>query len=415
MVSRLNIGVLILLAIDLLMFGSGVELDIFGQSLKLRKFLFAAYAVIVVLFFIKYPRPSLALCFLALSMLFILQTFVLPAFKGISVVDAISDCLPLFASAVVLLKSGVPNRELNWSVAEQIIYVGVLALALIHVVTKLTLELNLMDVDSVRVMLHGLYEDKNFLKESYVFISHYEDSETYRVYFGNSVLLLVGMYFVLERLTKQVSATNCFALSLFITAIYSTGTRSLYLASIILLFFSLTCSDVMSIRRIRLGFVKVLLLLIAPFAVSCFLIFTLNPSVLDTINLERSGTESDDTRIFQLGPLLDQIYSSPLLGSGYGASAEYVRNEALPYSYELSILALLMKIGVLGLLACLACVAGMISRIVPSTVKQVKSIYGLYFAFIIACFYNPYMFGFYGTLFFIILFYEYKRKVHVND
>ena len=68
--------------------------------------------------------------------------------------------------------------------------------------------------------------------------------------------------------------------------------------------------------------------------------------------LDKAGAaESNSIKIEQMWKLLDRWKTSPIIGYGYGSYVEgYLRSEEAPFSYEMQLPALLMKIGIAGLL-----------------------------------------------------------------
>lgn len=64
--------------------------------------------------------------------------------------------------------------------------------------------------------------------------------------------------------------------------------------------------------------------------------------------LERAdfSTKSTSDRIEQIGPLVDKISESMILGSGFGTNASLIRNETRPFMYEMDTLAITMKLGI---------------------------------------------------------------------
>jgi hypothetical protein len=88
-------------------------------------------------------------------------------------------------------------------------------------------------------------------------------------------------------------------------------------------------------------------------------------SVWNTV-VDRVGTTfSDDSagdRVDQFGPLLAGWESAPVLGRGFGSVASVVRSEQAPYLYELTYVALLMKLGGVGLTVFLAIPAILLAR-----------------------------------------------------
>lgn len=65
---------------------------------------------------------------------------------------------------------------------------------------------------------------------------------------------------------------------------------------------------------------------------------------------EAGAAESNSIKIEQMGKLLQKWKGSPIVGYGYGSYVEgYLRSKEAPFSYEMQLFALLMKIGILGL------------------------------------------------------------------
>jgi len=50
----------------------------------------------------------------------------------------------------------------------------------------------------------------------------------------------------------------------------------------------------------------------------------------------------------QIPALIDKIEEHPVLGSGFGSSAAYIRSLERPFSYEVDFLATIMKLGLVG-------------------------------------------------------------------
>jgi len=72
---------------------------------------------------------------------------------------------------------------------------------------------------------------------------------------------------------------------------------------------------------------------------------------LDWIEARFAFTTDDPStaeRYAQIPALLDKIMENPLIGSGFGSVASYIRSIERPFSYEVDFLATAMKLGVLG-------------------------------------------------------------------
>jgi hypothetical protein len=64
----------------------------------------------------------------------------------------------------------------------------------------------------------------------------------------------------------------------------------------------------------------------------------------------RAAFSAQDERSIQKGYLLRGFADAPLIGSGFGAYAGYVRNEERPWTYELTYHQLLFNVGIVGAL-----------------------------------------------------------------
>jgi hypothetical protein len=75
-------------------------------------------------------------------------------------------------------------------------------------------------------------------------------------------------------------------------------------------------------------------------------------NILNSRLAERLGSVTIDEgmqiRTDQVSSLMEKWSTVPILGTGFGGNAEYVRVEAAPYSYEMVAFALLMKLGMAG-------------------------------------------------------------------
>jgi hypothetical protein len=130
---------------------------------------------------------------------------------------------------------------------------------------------------------------------------------------------------------------------------------------------------------------------------------------------------SDSARGTQFSALIDGWVESPVLGSGHGANVEYIRNSDMPWSYELTYVALLYQIGIIGIVFYFIG----IGWIYYSSVKIINS-NGFYSRFmlynlcgltgmLIANITNPYLVRFDGMWsFFMVLALINLLKIHSN-
>lgn len=148
-----------------------------------------------------------------------------------------------------------------------------------------------------------------------------------------------------------LAARRPWGVVLFGTALLVTYTRSLWLATAIALVLAQVVSRpdarffdarAFAIALLGLASVAASLLLFAGGA---------DGGLLSTVAERVATTFSDtsaDERYEQVEPLISAWQSSPLWGKGFGAAASLIRSDDAPYSYELTMLALLMKMGIVG-------------------------------------------------------------------
>ena len=263
-------------------------------------------------------------------------------------------------------------------------------------------------LDVAGEFLRLLWEPADATVELFVFLTPL-DSGVLRVYFGSSFLLLLGLYFAVEKyhspIRKCLICRIAFSL-LVVLALWTTNTRSLLLGAAIFIFALPLFAR--AIKRIQWNFLTVTLLIVAPFFLSFMLVPAFDPQMLTNLGIAREG--SDDLRADQFWPLFEAFLASPLFGQGFGSNAALIRSEEAPYSYELSILALFMKIGIVGFLFATAILSSSLNSSMSKKgkffPKEIAPLYALYFSYIFSCFFNPYMFGFFGTFFSLFILYE---------
>jgi hypothetical protein len=115
---------------------------------------------------------------------------------------------------------------------------------------------------------------------------------------------------------------------------------------------------------------------------------------------------SDSVRYFQTLSLLEAWSDSPLLGQGFGASASYIRSVAAQFSYEMTHVALLMKVGLVGFFLII-CVIFLLTRTagLKFSLKGIgfnrSKIAFIYFLILTA--FNPYLLTIHGLILFGVI------------
>jgi hypothetical protein len=125
-----------------------------------------------------------------------------------------------------------------------------------------------------------------------------------------------------------------------------------------------------------------------------------------SINRLKQAFSSDDERTIQKPYLLNAFMKSPVLGSGFGGYAGYIRSDERPWSYELTYYQMLFNLGTVGV-TVLGTLFGVYIAAVVRLFRQFKDgsaiPFGLliaFFSLLLGVYSNPYFSGF-DSLFFV--------------
>lgn len=402
--------IFIAFATEVVLMGPGGWLLISGAPF--RKYLFVllvgGLAVHYLLQNGKFEICDAAVWFLA-AFFFILWGVFLPFLLGRNLALSFADCSPLLGLCIVPALTILYRDPAAWQNSRRCIIIALNSLALIHVIVwilgTLSDEYGLNTVATMRSILEPNVNEA----DSALFIGYTADGR-FRVHWGPSVFLLLGLYFAVENIRKAgLRLQTAFQILLQFLAIFSTQSRGFWIAILL-------AGGVYFVGSIYLPQKKsmshVCIAVLALFSLTFFLIPFYSPEFLASVGLARDG--SDDIRMEQVAPLLDQLLSHPIFGFGFGGGVDMVRSDAAPYAYEVSILALYMKLGIVGVLVAygLSCLlVEFVLRDVPFSEfnkRQIALIYAAFFGFIFAANTNPYLSNFFGMLIVTILLIELK-------
>lgn len=407
-----------LFLLDLLFLGAGRDIPVLDFSSRKFFFLmFFASSLLVYLGGFAGKEKINVIAILAVCIFLFLWVIFIPFMGHGNLSYAVSDAMPLVASSVFLLTTQFSRWSNSWTRIRSVLLGFLYVFAIVHVILYAIFMIYpslLVDFAEVfaQVFDVGVGSEARF-----VFFTPLDGGGS-RIYFASSFLLLIGIYFLISN-EKGIFGCGLHSRFVFVIilagALWATNTRSLLLGALamVILFpasrWLMTC--------IRQSWLTIFLLLVLPFFLVFLLIPTVDMELLALLGLGREG--SDDIRSEQLYSLLNAFSGHWFFGLGFGANASIVRVEDAPYAYELSILALFMKIGVIGVLvACgiwASVLLSLLSESEETSKKKFSSLYVLYISFIVSCFYNPYIFGFFGTLFLLFILYEFSflaRREH---
>lgn len=172
--------------------------------------------------------------------------------------------------------------------------------------------------------------------------------------------------------------------SIFYTlTIYATGTRAFLYVALLVLSISL-------LRHRRVLFVLALPIVIV--------VILVGAQMLEGIRLFEVASEfdSESARFEQFFSLLRLYADFPVFGAGFGAQADILRSDVAPYSYELTYVALLAKLGSLGFIGFLIISFFLIKIAINIFPRKKVEIFLILASLLFITSTNPYLINFVG-------------------
>ena len=328
---------------------------------------------------------------------FIVWTLLLPWYYGGFQTLAIIDATPAISMFIISWLFLIQAR--HWGSAGVPIYRGITRVAFLttifsaaaHVIVFVFL-VNLPDESYPYLAAMNRFFDA---KESgSLYIGPMPDGST-RVFWISSLFVVYGLYCAVRNLVRLKSLIISILLAaLFVFTIYITQTRSLVVGLPIGTILGVFVQRLLARRRASTLWSAVLATAILV-SVTFFLAAGATTDIPGLLGLNRG--ESDDGRNIQIGPLLEAWSDYPILGRGFGSHASLTRSNEAPFSYEMSILAIYMKVGIVGaILSSLYFMYLIVSFIPKSDVlasrsKEIGALFGAVFIFCFAFNTNPYL------------------------
>ena len=399
-----------LLVMDLLLAGSGQWSEFLGFSF--RKLMLLLLATGSSLMWVRSSSVLYTLIgILGLAIFAVGWSMMIPLFYNTPLPNALNDSQLflglLFAPAIVqtVIQTGC------WPSALRLIERLIWILALLHIAIFWYQEISGDGAAEIILAMRSLLEPGRPEEETSVFIGPIADG--FRVFWGSSVFLLLGIYLAVRNFIMRRMVLSIFIFLMISYAIHTTLTRGLILS--IPLFFVLWWMFDLLLKWCRLGLGLYLLIGFALLIMTLPIILLADPNVLAAIGLGRDI--SDDLRYDQATDLIDAIVARPLFGGGFGGYVGTIRSEAAPWSYELSMLALYMKIGFFGVAVLLgvfvifvhaAVVETSSAQFLPAdTRRAISQITSLLFCVIFCSNTNPYIFSMLGWGFLMFIYIEF--------
>lgn len=330
------------LIMDLALTGSGQWSAVLGFSVRrLVLVLLAAYALSLWIgTSLRVPRGLVGV--LGIGTFLLVWSVQIPLLYEVPPAFALDDSqlflgllfAPALAHAVV--RSGC------WPRALRLIDYSVGALALLHIALFAAEKILPGGSADLVMAMRTVLEPSRSEEETNFLVGPLD--EGFRVFWGSSIFLLVGLYLAVRNFNRRPFWLSVAILLGVGFAIHLTLTRAMVLS--IPLFLLMACFFNVLLGWLRLSSLLYLLIGIALLALTLPTMVLADPTLLAAVGLGRDI--SDEIRYEQVMALNDGIMFAPWFGSGMGAHVQLVRAEASPWMYELSMLALYMKIGLIG-------------------------------------------------------------------
>jgi len=161
------------------------------------------------------------------------------------------------------------------------------------------------------------------------------------MYTNTAHLLLLGIALMLYRYDASLRKRELALVALFLAGILLDGHRALVIAA--LMQFVILAPRLLR-RLTPFGRVTIVVALTVGALLAALLSWDWVQTRFDFTGDDPSTAE----RQAQIPALIDKIEEHPVLGSGFGSSAAYIRSLERPFSYEVDFLATIMKLGLVG-------------------------------------------------------------------
>ncbi|BCJ93396.1 hypothetical protein acsn021_09650 [Anaerocolumna cellulosilytica] len=363
----------------------------------------------------------------------IIYVFVVPFFSGTSIIQSLKETkavlLVLCYFPIVIL---IKLNKFPWEKYRKAIKVNVILLALVHIIFYVG---EVIAGDATFVLnLFLKWEEITYGYSQRPLVMMPKDG--IRIIYSTGILLVLIFYFTIDSLKIKDIAI---LIPLGICAIFTTNTKSLIFG---IVGGMVVIGGMLIFKHIKFkqaSLFRNFIILITVTAVYAFIIDTTmfnnyvfsrisvtfatatqNEDFSDNTMFEVSrdsqilvGTKkSNETRLIQIKQLLNTWKERPLFGWGYGSSAiNYLRSsEEVPYIYEMTGVALLMKIGITGIMLWLSYCLYLLWYILRNVLRNERVIAVTFIAVAlgISTQFNPYLFGMPGMALLLFCFIEIK-------
>jgi hypothetical protein len=280
---------------------------------------------------------------------FIFWIFILPVIYGIKLSYSITDGTPIFSMFVLtwlfvinIIKRKKEDIFIYKKICKFVFILSIIS-AVLHLIIYGALTFSSDIVYKVQNTFNNFFDSNS---GGGIFIGLMPDGSP-RVFWISSIFMIYGLYRSLGKIFDEINVHSIILLLIFLMAFLVTQTRAFLLAiPIAAVFYFFTNFFV----RKRLFSLNILLIIftICLVMITFFLIISSSPDTITFLGLSREN--SDSARYLQISSLLDAWSQKIFFGRGFGSEITFIRSEFAPFSYEMSILSLYIKVGILGIL-----------------------------------------------------------------
>lgn len=278
-----------------------------------------------------------------------------------------------------------------------------LGLAYLHCLIAIMLNFELITAFELNHLLLN-----RFVREEEVFIFTVEPS--LRVFWASSSFMLIGyLYYISKAMTGSGRPVlNYISIAVHCFAFVVTDTRAFQIFMVMtpFLYFLFSVFHKLKLEQ-RSRYITALWYVGALVVLEFMIVSLVNPEILIYLGLVKPGEGSE--RYDQVVAIFESFSESLWWGKGFGSfSEDLIRSEIAPWSYEMSIAALLMKLGIFGLSFLVALLFfSLVLPLIYSEVqdskfesnkvqKQVRLLAAAGMAYLLVVSTNPYLFSLVG-------------------
>lgn len=375
----------------------------FGISIRKILFFLTLVTGYIQLFEISsisiYLRDKLIFIFISIS--FLVWMLILPLINGQSLNFAFQDGSSIFIFLLYFpIVQLLRKNALNWINIEKYFVNLCTLVAVFQIIIWFNYEFfqlfNINMLDFFSVTEYGS-----------IYVGPMPDG-FYRVMWITTAFMIPAIFVVASK--HKYCVLDYLKIVCFIVALYVSYTRALWIATILGVIIIIMFKDNVKARD---------LIIVA--IITCLVLGSVILTNTDSIFVRLSSIINDSgayERVIQINSILEKWGEHFLFGTGFGGYANYIRVDAAPYSYEVALIALLMKLGIVGTFLWFICLVYIFYITKPKSMnlkfkKKWRYMLAATVGFLFSTATNPYLFNFVGMTILLFVLVE-LEKLHLD-